>query len=253
MNATLLLVLLPVAGFLAIVSWLVAPVRMRRDPSREGYQDEEASQAYDRTSTWPVFALERYLIVRSLIRRKKPSGLLVDAGCGPGFLAASIVKHFPGVQVVGVDINRYMVSIAKANRSRFATDYGLVLADVSALPFASGSANIVVTSLSVHHWTDPHRAFAEIYRVLAPGGRLLVFDARRNVPRAVFLAFHIGQRLFSPRAIRRTNGAVGSLHASYTGPELKGLMHAQPLQEVRVSSMPGWILAEGTKPAAVSE
>ncbi len=248
---TLLFALVPVAISLAIVSWLIAPVRMSRDPSREGFQDEEASHAYDRTSTWPVFALERYLIVRSL-RRKTPSGLLVDVGCGPGFLAASIVKHFPGVQAVGVDINRYMVSIAKTNRSRFATDYGLVLADVSALPMASGSANVVVTSLSVHHWTDPHRAFAEIYRVLAPGGRLLVFDARRNVPRAVFLAFHIGQRLFSPQAIRRTNGAVGSLQASYTGPELKGLMLAQPLQEVRVSSMPGWILAEGTKPPEVS-
>jgi ubiquinone/menaquinone biosynthesis C-methylase UbiE len=47
---------------------------------------------------------------------------------------------------------------------------------VAALPFASESFDLVVSSLSAHHWEDPDAGAAEIARVLRPGGRLLIYD-----------------------------------------------------------------------------
>lgn len=248
----MLLILGVVVLLTALAVWLASPMGMQRDPGRESYQDEEASQAYDRTSSWPIFAFERYLIMRTL-ERKRPKGIVLDIGCGPGYLAAKMAGELRETEIVGLDINPHMIGLAKGNRSRLSVDYVLVLGDVSALPFASGSANAVVTSLSLHHWMDPSAAFAEIYRVLAPGGRLVVFDPRRNAPRLVFLAFQIGQSLFSPPAIRRTNGAVGSLWASYTRSELRSLLVAQPFEQVEVVAGPGWLIADCVKAAGVVE
>ena len=246
MSIIAILALAGVVLLAALVVWLASPVGISRDAGREGFQDEPASRAYDRTSSWPIFAFERYLTMRTL-KRKMPKGIVLDIGCGPGYLAAKMARELQETEIVGLDINPYMVSLAKGNIARLSADYALVFGDVSALPFASGSANAVVTSLSLHHWIDPTAAFTEIYRVLAPGGRLVAFDPRRNAPRIVFLAFQIGQSLFSPPAIRRTNGAVGSLWASYTRSELRALLLAQPFEKATVTAGPGWLIADCVK------
>ncbi len=246
MTMTVLLVLGVAIVLVALGTWLASPMGIRRDAGREGYQDEQASQAYDRTSNWLIFAFERYLIMRAL-KRERPDGIVVDIGCGPGYLAAKMAHDLRETEIIGLDINPYMAALAKGNRSRLSADYALVLGDVSALPFANHSANVVVTSLSLHHWADPSGAFAEVYRVLSPGGRLVVLDPRRDASRLVFLAFQIGQSLFSPSAIRRTNGAVGSLWASYTRSELRRLLATQPFEQVKVVAGPGWLIADCVK------
>jgi SAM-dependent methyltransferase len=48
--------------------------------------------------------------------------------------------------------------------------------DVAALPFPDASFDVVVSTLSLHHWRDPARGLAEIYRVLRPGAVALVYD-----------------------------------------------------------------------------
>jgi len=53
-----------------------------------------------------------------------------------------------------------------------------VVGDVASLPFVDGSFDLVVSTLSMHHWADPTRGLAEIGRVLQEGGRALVWDFR---------------------------------------------------------------------------
>ena len=52
------------------------------------------------------------------------------------------------------------------------------VADVTDLPFPDGSFDLVVSSLSVHHWDHPDAAVPELARVLRPGGRFVVYDFR---------------------------------------------------------------------------
>jgi len=240
-----------VLGLLALIAAafsLFRRIRIPREPEREGYQDEEASLAYDRTSRWPVFALERYIVL-SARGTHRIQGTLLDVGCGPGFLAAKIGHRYPSLEVLGLDVNRYMISLASARLSRSRRRYGLVLGDASSLPFSANSVDIVVSSLSLHHWNDPSAAFREVYRILAPGGRLFIFDIRRDVPHFVYYAFTWGQALFSPRAIRRTNGAVGSLWSGYTAEELERLLAAQQFAGVAVRRGLAWLVVKAGKPS----
>ena len=52
------------------------------------------------------------------------------------------------------------------------------VADVAALPFADNSVDLVVSTLSLHHWDDPAAGLNEIVRVLGPGGQAWIYDFR---------------------------------------------------------------------------
>jgi ubiquinone/menaquinone biosynthesis C-methylase UbiE len=229
---------------LAVIIVGSLPMRVRRQPEREGIQDAAACRAYDRTSRWPLFAIERRLVLKALTGYQ-PQGVLVDVGCGPGYLAAAISRHFLGLKVKGLDISPEMVRLARGNWSSYpAVEF--LMGDAQWLPLADNSVDFMVSSLSLHHWVEPEVAFREAYRVLKPGGQFLVFDLRRDAPRLFYCALKLGQ-LLSPKDIRRTNGAVGSFWSSYTPAELKEIVATAPWQEARLKPGWSWVLAWGRK------
>jgi ubiquinone/menaquinone biosynthesis C-methylase UbiE len=222
------------------------PMEIRRQPEREGIQDAAAARAYDRVSRWPLFAIERRIILKALTQHR-PQGVLVDIGCGPGYLAAAISRRFPGLTVTGLDISDEMVRLAKRNWSSSYPGVEFLMGDAQQLPFADNSVDFVVSSLSLHHWVEPRVAFREVHRVLKPGGQFLIFDLRRNAPGFFYYALKLGQALLAPRDIRRTNGAVGSFWSSYTPAEFKEILVAAPWREMQLQSGLGWLLAWGRK------
>jgi ubiquinone/menaquinone biosynthesis C-methylase UbiE len=67
------------------------------------------------------------------------------------------------------------------------------------MPFPDGSFDLIVSSMSQHHWSDVPAAVGEIRRVLRPGGRAWIYDARPVLPRAERAA----RRAFPAGAVRR--------------------------------------------------
>jgi ubiquinone/menaquinone biosynthesis C-methylase UbiE len=240
------LVLLAIA--VGVLAWLATrPVRIPREPAREGDQDPAASRAYDHTSRWPVFWLERWLVLRRL-RKLAPRGVILDAGCGPGYLAAAIRRRFPGLAVIALDVNSEMLRLARANwPARQYPQLALVRGDVHCLPFGDSSLDTVVSSLSMHHWHDAVWGLNELVRVLRPGGRLLVLDARRDSRRFFYYAIVVGQALVAPRDIKRTNGAAGSMWAAYTPHEVEEMLRSLPIEDVRLEGRFGWLAFTGRK------
>jgi ubiquinone/menaquinone biosynthesis C-methylase UbiE len=103
---------------------------------------------------------------------------VLEIGPGPGHLAERLLALIPDGRWTGLDIDPAMLG---ATRRRLA-DAGvdgratLVEGDVMTLPFEDDAFDLVVSSLSAHHWPDAGAGFTEIRRVLRPGGSALVFD-----------------------------------------------------------------------------
>ncbi len=110
---------------------------------------------------------EHDAVLRGL--RRAGSTRVLDVACGTGLLAERIRREI-GADVVGCDFSRGM--LAQAARRRRAD--ALVQGSALALPFASGSFDAVVTTEAFHWFPDQAAALDEFYRVLAPGGRVLV-------------------------------------------------------------------------------
>ena len=114
----------------------------------------------------------------------------VDVGTGPGTLPALVAGLRPDVAVTGVDASERMVQLAAARLAAAAHgDRGRVLlGDAAALPLPVASADVVTAVLTMHHWHDLDAGVAELGRVLAPGGAVLVVEMRgpsRHVARAL--------------------------------------------------------------------
>jgi len=107
-----------------------------------------------------------------------PTGTILEVGSGPGRLAVRLAQKAPGLKLTGVDISPEMSERA----ARRAAGAGLgervrfEVGDVGALPFAEESFDGAVSTLSLHHWSDPARGLAEVHRVLKPGGEARIYD-----------------------------------------------------------------------------
>jgi SAM-dependent methyltransferase len=87
-----------------------------------------------------------------------PDGARVlEVGCGPGHLSTRLARH--GFDVTGLDLDPAMIARARANTDR--RDNGdqhrpsFLVGDVASLAFPDGSFDLVVSTLSMHHWADP--------------------------------------------------------------------------------------------------
>jgi SAM-dependent methyltransferase len=111
-------------------------------------------------------------------------GQILEVGCGPGLLSLRLGRHH-GFEVTGLDLDPAMIARARANTDRAPNGEGrrpsFVVGDVAALAFPDGSFDLVVSTLSMHHWADPTAGLAEIGRVLRPGARALIWDFRPGV------------------------------------------------------------------------
>ena len=109
-----------------------------------------------------------------------PAGSVVlDVGTGPGRVARLIAAACPTVEVAGVDLSPEMIARATSTaKTTSARNLRFQVGDVAALPFADGSVDLVVSTLSLHHWDDPGAGLNEIVRVLGPGGEAWIYDFR---------------------------------------------------------------------------
>ena len=109
-----------------------------------------------------------------------PAGSVVlDVGTGPGRVPRLIAAACPTVEVEGVDLSPEMIARATSTAKTTSTrNLRFQVGDVAALPFADNSVDLVVSTLSLHHWDDPAAGLDEIVRVLAPGGQAWIYDFR---------------------------------------------------------------------------
>jgi ubiquinone/menaquinone biosynthesis C-methylase UbiE len=102
-------------------------------------------------------------------------GVVLDVACGPGIVTAALAPR--AREVVALDITPEMLAKAR-QRCAAAGLRNVTFREGSAteLPFADNSFDAVVTRLSVHHFPEPGLVLGEMFRVLRPGGTMVLAD-----------------------------------------------------------------------------
>ncbi|HEV3173282.1 MAG TPA: ubiquinone/menaquinone biosynthesis methyltransferase [Actinocrinis sp.] len=133
-----------------------------------------------------------------------PGGAVLDVATGTGALAAEIARLLPkGARVVGCDLNASMLHVA-AHRVRRDPQVPITLTrgDALHLPLADACVDAATIAFAIDDMPDRHACAAELYRVLRPGGQLVLLELSmpdreplRSVYRGVLRTLHSAGRL----------------------------------------------------------
>ncbi len=138
-----------------------------------------------------------FLLYRHAIRDLKSLGIkgrYLDAGCGPGILTVKISKLL-GVEVLGVDVSRDMIELARKRAEKEGAKAKFLVGDVEKDYF--GEFDVVFSTFSLHHWNNPEKGLKNLWKMVKPGGFLYILDARAGVFFKHGLTFEEFKELFS--------------------------------------------------------
>jgi len=135
----------------------------------------KASQEWERLQSTPITRIEYLITCHCLERHLPASGLVLDAGCGPGRYTIDLARQ--GYRVVMFDLVREMLQLGRAQVSRSGLCPrvpGPVEGDIAALPYAKDAFDAVLyLGAPLSHLTTARertRAVKELARTLRPGG-----------------------------------------------------------------------------------
>jgi SAM-dependent methyltransferase len=165
--------------------------------------------------------------------------VVLDLGSGAGFdcfLAADSVGDKG--RIIGVDMTPEMIDKARENAAK--GDYSNVefrLGEIENIPAADASVDVIISNCVINLAPDKNRVFREAFRVLKPGGRVMVSD------------IVLGEEL--PEVVKESIGAyVGCISGAMLKTEYLKAINAAGFSEVRIieeSSFPiGWIANDPT-------
>ena len=102
---------------------------------------------------------------------------VLDVGCGTGPVIELLSKKYPEKRFVGLDITPAMIEVAQSKKLPNAE---FIVGDAENLPFGDGGFDAVLCANSFHHYPNPGAFLREAYRVLRPGGKLILRDYTSN-------------------------------------------------------------------------
>ena len=234
------------AGGLVAAGWWLYNRRPReRTPSQESLDDPEVARAYGWVATMPPMRLLRWFVARRAVAMTG-HGEAADLGCGPGQLAIELARRAPGLYVTGIDLSDEMLAQGQDNarRAGVADRVSFRQGAAQQIPFPDASLDLVVSTLSLHHWSDPVAVLDEIARVLRPGGSFLIFDLRRDMAAPFWLLLWFVTHVVAPAALRRANEPLSSRNAAYTPQEAALLAEQSRLSGWRITRGPLWLTIE---------
>ncbi len=139
------------------------------DPAAVARAFERAASSYDDHAVLQK-EVEARLLERVPYFELEPRRVL-DLGCGTGRASGELARLFPEAHIVSLDRSAAMLAVARQRDE--AGRAAPVHADMHALPFAPGRFDLVFSSLTVQWSASEPRVFAEVQRVLRPGGLFL--------------------------------------------------------------------------------
>jgi ubiquinone/menaquinone biosynthesis C-methylase UbiE len=186
------------------------------------YHDWESTQYDDK---WSIsfdercisYAKEKFAKVSPVQKYDK----VLEIGCGTGFFIVNLWQAGLVRQAFATDISQGMVEVCKRN----ARNVGLKnlegrAADAEALPFKTGMFDLVVGHAVLHHLPDVPASLRECYRVLKPGGSLVIAGEPTRIGHAV--------NKLARRATATGFKAIGRVRSGLVNPDRSVQKHSDP-------------------------
>jgi ubiquinone/menaquinone biosynthesis C-methylase UbiE len=134
------------------------------------------AKRYDHSVAQIWFRQNHRLIVQAI--DPPENARILDLGCGTGQLADRLARRVPDGTVFGVDPAEEMIRVARRQHRR--GNLHFEVGSSEAIPADAGAFDVVVSTISFHHWARPVQSLREIARVLKPSGRLMILDFCRD-------------------------------------------------------------------------
>jgi len=217
----------------------------------EAIEDPSAARAFSAITRLPQYKLGMLLFVVKALSNQR-GGSAIDIGCGDGGLVISLAKQHPGLKVVGLDLSDEMLNLARLRTGRAGLGERVTFRRGNAenIPYPDGSFDLVVSTLSLHHWSAPGKVLDEVARVLRAAGKCVLADMRRDpIPPFIDLLW-FAQHFIVPPPLRRVGEPLGSLQSAYTVEEATAILRKSMLGKFcTVKGGPFWLLIKGRKKA----
>ncbi|MGH7932137.1 MAG: class I SAM-dependent methyltransferase [Candidatus Binataceae bacterium] len=157
-----------------------------------------------------------------------PGHYYLDLGCGTGNYTIEVAKS--DARIIAMDQSPAMLATAKS-KSGLAPNIAWNIANAESLPLADNRVEGAVCFLAHHHFRDVHEAFREVFRVLQPAHRLVVFNASAEQLRGCWLAAYFplmmeqaitfNEQLDTQRRLREAGFSIAETELYDIAPDLQ--------------------------------
>lgn len=207
--------------------------KTRIPETSDGIQDEMTVKCYDQMQRG--LRDHGHLPVDDLSRNTKDGDKALEIGPGPGYYGLEWLNKTNGTNLTGLEISPAMIKLAEKNASDYHLSTRVTYQEGNALeiPFTGDSFDLVFSNGSLHEWDDAGVVFSEIFRVLIPGGKMIVTDLRRDLSPDIF---NFMQNCCESSEIKE--GLKTSVQAAYRKEELEEILGKIKFSKVQVIAHP---------------
>lgn len=191
----------------------------------------------------------RMLLSTLALRNGSTKPRILDVACGTGDLSFALFESGQA-QIVGIDFCRPMLEIACSKASRRGSGVTFIEGDALSLPFLDGSFEAVTIAFGLRNLASVEGGLAELFRILKPGGRVVVLEFSKPVVPVLRSLF----RIYFTRVLPAFGGLISGSKSAYQylpesvslfpdQNELGSLMSRCGFEEVSFQNLSGGIAA----------
>jgi SAM-dependent methyltransferase len=168
---------------------------------------------------------------------------VLDVGCGNGYVLSRYAQE--GADVYGIDVTPTAIGLSERRFELLGLEGTFVVASAEDMPFVDGTFDCVCSMGVVHHTPDTEKAVAEIFRVLKPGGRLILMVYHRNsvLYQVNFRAQSLIRRKSMRELVNEVDGVGNPKGDVYSRRELQALLARFERVEMFVRVVQGWMVS----------
>ncbi len=151
-------------------------------PEGEWVRESRFGRWFLSTNVWFRYVLSEAVLDLKQLLENSHSGTdtILDAGCGQGLAFVLLEEHFHPKTIIGVDIDKEQMQLAPEMAQRCQCEVKLENGTVYNLNISDSSIEMIFSHQLLHHTTNQARVLEEFFRILMPGGVLLLSESCRS-------------------------------------------------------------------------